>query len=82
MAKLSSEEVHNLYLNIINNDGMPDFTSEVEKGGKQLEKLRKELSETNKTMLALQESGKGDAKTDQGTQRAFQRFGKTDKEAE
>lgn len=62
MAKLSSEEVHNLYLNIINNDGMPDFTSEVEKGGKQLEKLRKELSETNKTMLALQESGKGDAK--------------------
>lgn len=62
MAKLSSEEVHNLYLNIINNNGMPDFTSEVEKGGKQFKKLRKELSETNKTMLALQESGKGDAK--------------------
>ena len=61
MAKLSSEEVHNLYLNIVNNGGMQDFTDVVEKGGKQLEKLKEELSETNKVMLSLMESGKGDA---------------------
>lgn len=61
MAKLSSEEVHNLYLNIVNNGGMQDFTDVVEKGGKQLAKLKEELSETNKTMLSLMESGKEDA---------------------
>lgn len=61
MAKLSSEEVHNLYLNIINNGGMQDFTDVAEKGGKQLAKLKEELSETNKTMLSLMESGKEDA---------------------
>ena len=61
MAKLSSEEVHNLYLNIVNNGGMQDFTDVVEKSGKQLEKLKGDLSETNKVMLSLMESGKGDA---------------------
>lgn len=61
MAKLSSEEVHNLYLNIINNGGMQDFTDVVEKSGKRLEKLKRDLSETNKVMLSLMESGNGDA---------------------